>query len=106
MGDAIAAYYARVVLFFAAVLLAAGVLISKGCDIAVSAVHSSRERFEREAIDNGVAGRRGNGAFAWVDIAEETRLEYKRGFEDGRKSVFSEMRETGNLEPVPRIPAE
>lgn len=37
---------------------------------------------------------------------EQLEKEYERGFEAGRKSVFSEMRESGNLEPVPRIPAE
>lgn len=109
-GDAIMSYYtwvyAKSFAFAAIILIAAGVLIAKGCDFAVSRVHSERKEFEREAIANGVGGLRGNGDFAWVDIAEETRLEYKRGFEDGRKSVFSEMRESGNLEPVPRIPAE
>ncbi|MCA9094645.1 MAG: hypothetical protein KDA68_14255 [Planctomycetaceae bacterium] len=106
--DGIAWFYNRL---FVAVLgtVAVGCLFAyKGCYMAeqASRVNSERKEFEREAIANGVGGLRGNGDFAWVDIAEETRLEYKRGFEDGRKSVFSEMRESGNLEPVPRIPAE
>lgn len=111
MGDAIAAYYARAFVCVAIVLVAAGVLISKGCDFAVSRANKSayepRRIFENEAVNAGAGkwefGRRPeDDVFHFLDAEKE----YKRGFEAGRKSVFSEMRESGNLEPVPRIPAE
>jgi len=106
--DGMAWFYNRL---FVAVLgtVAAGCLFAyKGCDMAEQASRQDeRRRFQAEAVTAGAGkwdfGRTPDGdIFSFLDAEKE----YKRGFEDGRKSVFSEMRESGNLEPVPRIPAE